>query len=87
MWWDSEKMELKIVLASQSQDGLENFQTAFRTMHPNASFLNMDRIITPVWYSSAKVQENLYQIFDGSLFHEHYSSRIIYYKTISQLLI
>ncbi|MGI9566116.1 MAG: hypothetical protein ACR2LL_03760 [Nitrosopumilus sp.] len=32
IWWDSEKMELKIVLTSQSPEDLENFQTAFRTM-------------------------------------------------------
>ncbi|WP_316504788.1 TraM recognition domain-containing protein [Nitrosopumilus sp.] len=75
VWWDSEKMELKIVLASQSSDDLENFQTAFRTMYPNASFINMDRIV-PVWYSPTKETENQYQIFDVSLYHGHYACRL-----------
>jgi len=78
VWWDSQKMELKIVLASQSPEDLENFQTAFRTMYPNASFINMDRIV-PVWYSPiAKdtTTDNKYQIFDVSLYHGHYSCRL-----------
>ncbi len=75
VWWDSQKMELKIVLASQSRDDLENFQTAFRTMYPNSSFINLDRIV-PVWYSPTKTKENKYQIFDVSLYHGHYSCRL-----------
>ena len=75
VWWDSQKMELKIVLASQSPEDLENFQIAFRTMYPNAFFINMDRI-APVWYSPTKVTENKYEIFDVSLYHGHYSSRL-----------
>lgn len=78
VWCDSQKMELKIVLTSQSPEDLENFQTAFRTMYPNASFINMDRIV-PVWYSPiAKdtTTDNKYQIFDVSLYHGHYSCRL-----------
>lgn len=75
VWWDSQKMEVKIVLASQSPKDLENFQTAFKTMYPNASFINMDRI-TPIWYSPTKETEKQYQIFDVSLYHGHYSSRL-----------
>ena len=74
VWWDSEKMDLKIILASQSLEDLENFQTAFRTMYSNASFINLDRIV-PVWYSPTK-ENNQYQIFDVSLYHGHYSSRL-----------
>jgi hypothetical protein len=74
VWWDSQKMELKIILASQSPEDLENYQTAFRTMYPNASFINMDRV-APVWYSPTKI-ENQYQIFDVSLYHGHYSCRL-----------
>ncbi|MGI9567802.1 MAG: hypothetical protein ACR2LL_12430 [Nitrosopumilus sp.] len=74
-WWDSNKMELKIILASQNPKDLENFQTAFRTMYPNVSFINLDRI-TPSWYSPTKVEDNQYQIFDVSLYHGHYSCRL-----------
>ena len=75
VWWDSEKMELKIILASQNPEDLENFQIAFRTMYPNASFINMDRIV-PVWYFPTKTEDNRYHIFDVSLYHGHYSSRL-----------
>ena len=88
VWQDSDKMGLKIVLASQSSEDLENFQTVFRTMYPNASFINMDRI-APVWYLPTKVSENQYQIFDISLYHGHYSCRLDSpqnYTTITQIL-
>ena len=90
VWWDSQKMELKIILASQSPEDLENFQTAFKTMYPNASFINLERI-APVWYSPTKTNEenNQYQIFDVSLYHGHYSSRLNQSQnniTITQIL-
>lgn len=75
VWWDSQKMELKIVLTSQSPEDLGNFQTAFKTMYPNASFINLDRI-APVWYSPTKTKESQYKIFDVSLYHGHYSCRL-----------
>ena len=70
IWWDSSKKQLKIILAVQSKQDLENFKIAFGNMYPNASFVSMD-IITPDWYSPTTQQ---YEIFDVSLYHGHYST-------------
>ncbi|MGI9567740.1 MAG: TraM recognition domain-containing protein [Nitrosopumilus sp.] len=81
LWWNSSKKQLKIILTAQSKQDLENFKISFGNMHPNASFVNLDRI-TPDWYSPTKEQ---YQIFDVSLYHGHYST--VLDKTNSHQLI
>ena len=81
IWWNSSKRQLKIVLAAHSKHDLENFKTSFGNMYPNASFVNLDRII-PDWYSPTKQQ---YKIFDVSLYHGHYST--VFDKTNSHQLI
>ena len=81
IWWDSSKKQLKIILASHSKQDLENFKISFGNMYPNASFVNLNKII-PDWYSPTKEK---YEIFDASLYHGHYSN--ILDKTNSHQLI
>ena len=70
IWWDSTNKQLKIILATQSKQDLENFKISFGNMYPNTSFVNLDKI-TPDWYAPTKEQ---YEIFDISLYHGHYST-------------
>ena len=68
MWWDGERKELMMVMAS-AHDDMPIFKQAFLNMYPVARFEDLERL-SPKWFDK-KIP---YDIFDAELYHGHFAS-------------